>query len=79
MASGEWSKDFLAFFDESRLVSTDAVRSALRDSCDEWTTEDNVKPLLGSLVSQALSDTRPVLELLLSGEPPIDNPLTILS
>jgi hypothetical protein len=65
MYSGE-TKDFISFFDDELLVSLDAVQHALLQ-CGNALTEENIERLLRDLVSLSLSDSRPLLELILSG------------
>jgi hypothetical protein len=60
------TKGFISFFDTELLVSSDAVQHALLQ-CGNALTEENIEPLLRDLVSRSLSDSRPLLELILSG------------
>jgi hypothetical protein len=65
MASRE-TQGLISFFDKELLVSLDAVQYALL-RCGNALTEKNVEPLLRDLISQSLSDSGPLLELILSG------------
>jgi uncharacterized RDD family membrane protein YckC len=65
MSSGE-TQGLISFFDKELLVSLDAVQYALL-RCGNALTENNVEPLLRDLISQSLSDSGPLLELILSG------------
>jgi hypothetical protein len=65
MSSGE-TKGLISFFDKELLVSLDAVQHALLQ-CGNALTEENIEPLLRDLISSSLSDSRPLLELILSG------------
>ena len=65
MSSGE-TKGLISFFDKEQLVSLEAVQFALFQ-CGKALTEENIEPLLRDLVSQSLFDSRPLLELILSG------------
>jgi hypothetical protein len=61
MSSGQ-TKGLISLFDKE-LVSLDAVQHALLQ-CADALTEENIEPFLRNLV---LSDSRPLLELILSG------------
>jgi hypothetical protein len=65
MSSGE-TQSLISFFDKELLVSLDAVQYALL-RCGSVLTEKNVEPFLRDLISQSLSDSGPLLELILSG------------
>lgn len=65
MSSGK-TQGLISFFDKELLVSLAAVQDALL-RCGDALTEKNVEPLLRHLMSQSLSDSRPLLELILSG------------
>ena len=65
MSSGE-TQSLISIFDKELLVSLDAVQYALL-RCGNALTEMNVEPLLRDLISQSLSDSGPLLELILSG------------
>jgi len=65
MSSGD-TKGLISFFDKESLISLNAVQHALLQ-CGNALTEENIEPLLRDLVSCSLSDSRPLLELILSG------------
>ena len=65
MSSGE-TKGLISFFDKELLVSLDDVQHALLQ-CGNGLTEKNIEPLLRDLVSYSMSDSQPLLELILSG------------
>ena len=65
MSSGE-TQGLISFFDKELLVSLNVVQHALLQ-CGNTLTEKNVEPLLRDLISQSLSDSGPLLELILSG------------
>lgn len=65
--SSDETKDLISLFDKELLVSLEAVQHALLQ-CSNALAEENIEPLLRDLVSSSLSDSRPLLELILSGK-----------